>query len=360
METINLKTAAIILDRAFQEATLLEDNIGNAIDSILQGSHKTYRYILVTALLAKAENEKINIFALQKGDGKKGKYDARSLCHKVVVPFETLKLPHCLGGSNEPYLNKPARFVMLSSDNAVRAGKDKQTLLALIDLLSQIKTSEQAYTYLKSAMSRMKKNHEDYISKFSIGDALIDLSGFSQFVLDYIYAITNKTLDGEVCPLIVAQLEKMYLGHKYRIEPHKVNESGSSSKEIGDIDIYDKDGVLVNSIEVKDKNFTVQDVMHAITKFREASLTASMFVYGKNVTFDEQEVFAALKEVGRNGHFCCLVSILNYAKMRIADLKSLTINEFVDGLLKFAEVINAKDDTINEIKKISKKIFDEK
>jgi len=166
-------------------------------------------------------------------------------------------------------------------------------------------------------------------------------------------------MDGEVCPLIVAQLEKMYLGHNYRIEPHKVNESGSSSKEIGDIDIYDKTGTLVNSIEVKDKDFTVQDVMHAVEKFREASLSSSMFVYGKNVIFDERNVYAALKGIGRNGHFCCLVSILNYAKMRIADLKSLTINEFVDGLLQFAKVINAKDDTINEIKKISKKIFDE-
>lgn len=360
METINLKTAAIILDRAFVEATFLDDNIGNAIDNILQGSHKTYRYIMITALLAKAENEKINILALQKGDGKSGKYDARSLCHKVVVPFETMKLPHCLGGSNEPYLNKPARFAMLSPNNSVRLGKDKQTLLALIDVLTQIRTSEQAYAYLKSAMFRMKINHEDYISKFSVGDALIDLSGFSQFVLDYIYAITNKTLDGEVCPLIVAQLEKMYLGHNYRVEPHKVNESGSSSKEVGDIDIYDKKGELVNSIEVKDKDFTVQDVMHAVTKFREASLSSSMFIYGKRVNFDEKEVFTALREIGRNGHFCCLISILNYAKMRIADLKSLTINEFVDGLLKFTEVINAKDDTINEIKKISKEIFDEK
>lgn len=358
METVNLKTAALILDRAFQEQAFQDDNIGNAIDNILSGSHKTYRYILVTALLAKAENEKINILALQKGDGKKGKYDARSLCHKVIVPFETLKLPHSLGGSNEPFLNKPARFVTLSANNAVRAGNDRQTLLALIDTLSQIKTSEQAFTYLKSAMSRMNKNHEEYISKFSVGDALIDLSGFAQFVLDYIYAITNKTMDGEVCPLIVAQLEKMYLGHNYRIEPHKVNESGSSSKEIGDIDIYDKKGKLVTSIEVKDKNFTVQDVMHAITKFREASLTTSMFVYGKNVNFNEQEVYSALKEIGRDGHFCCLVSILSYAKMRIADLKSLTINEFVDGLLQFAKVINAKDDTINEIKKIAKKIFD--
>lgn len=358
MATINIKTAALILERAFKESAFLDDSIGKTLDRILQGTHKTYRYILVTALLAKAVNEDVNILSLQKGDGTAGKYDARSLCHKVVVPFEALKLPHCLGGSNEPYLNKPARFVSLSPDNAVRTGKDKQTLLSLIDSLSQIKTSEQAFLYLKSAMFRMKKNHDEFISKFSVGDALIDLSGFAQLVLDYIYAITDKTLEGEVCPLIVAQLEKMYLGHNYRVEPHKVNESGASSKEVGDIDVYDKNGTLVYSIEVKDKDFTVHDVMHAMAKFQDASLSTSMFVYGKNVSFNEDEVFAALKDIGRNGHFCCLISILNYAKLRIADLKTLTINEFVDGLLQFARVINAKDDTVNEIKKITKSIFE--
>ena len=164
-------------------------------------------------------------------------------------------------------------------------------------------------------------------------------------------------MEGEVCPLIVAELEKMYLGTNYTVRPHNVNESGASSKEVGDIDVYDKEDSLVYSIEVKDKTFTKHDVVHAITKFKNAGLTTSMFVYGKNVTFEEQEVFKYLKEVGREGHYCCLISILNYAKLRICDLKELTVRDFVNGLLKFAKVINAKDDTVNIIKDIANKIF---
>lgn len=123
MASIDLKTAALILDRAFIKPKQPIGSKGLLIEKILHGSHKTYRYILVNALLAKAANENINILSLQKGDGTDGKYDARTLCHKVIVPFETLKLPGCLGGSNEPFLNKPARFVKLSTDNAVRKGK---------------------------------------------------------------------------------------------------------------------------------------------------------------------------------------------------------------------------------------------
>lgn len=37
-------------------------------------------------------------------------------------------------------------------------------------------------------------------------------------------------MDGEVCPLVVAELERLYLGKDYKVVPHKVNESGSSSK----------------------------------------------------------------------------------------------------------------------------------
>lgn len=357
MASIDFKTASLILDRAFVEAESANDKISQRISDILRGTHKTYRYILVTALLAKATHEEINLLSLQKGDGENGKYDARSLCHKVLVPFETLQLPGCLGGSNEPFLNKPARFVSLSLTNAVRRGKDLHILSDVIEVLSEIPDSSNAYKYLKSALAVMKELSKEYVSKFSVGDSLIDISEFSQLVLDYIYTITEQSLEGEVCPLVVAQLEQMYLGKDFKVEPHKVNQSGASSKEVGDIDVYDKNRKLVYSIEVKDKDFSKQDVVHAITKFKQADLNTSLFVYGKNVFFDEDEVFQLLKEIGREGHYCCLISILHYAKLRICDLKILTIRDFVDGLLKFAKVINAKDDTINVIKNIANKIF---
>lgn len=357
MASVDFKTAYLVLEQALAEAETLDDDISRTIQTVLTGTHKTYRYILVNALLAKATNEKINALSLQKGDGKGGKFDARSLCHKVVVPFEKLQLPGCLGDSNEPFLNKPARFVSLSLTNAVRAGKDREALENLITILSQISTSEQAYTYLKVAMAVLKKNHEAYLKKFSVGDILLDVSEFSQLVLDYIYKITDHTLEGEVCPLVVSVLEQFYLGSDYRVVPHKVNESGSSSKEVGDIDVFDSEGTLVNAIEVKDKTFSEQDVVHAVTKFRMAHINSCMFIYGKKVTFDEDAVYSTLKKIGREGHYCCLISILNYAKMRISDLKTISVREFVDGLLKFSKAINAKDNTINTIKEIASHIF---
>lgn len=358
MASVDLKSASLILDRALTEAKFVDDKIGNLISSILYDNHKTYRYVLVTALLAKSTNGEIDTLSLQKGDGRNGRYDARSLCHKVIVPFETIKLPGCLGGSNEPFLNKPARFEYISLDNAVRSRHDKNILANVIYVLSNIKTTATAYKYLCSATYNLKEISSSYISRYSIGDSLIDTSEFSQLVLDYVYQITEHSLEGEVCPLVVSQLEQMYLGKDFKVESHKVNQSGASSKEVGDIDIYNKEKQLVYSIEVKDKDFTAQDVLHAIKKFRQADLNTSLFVYGRNVSFDKKETNKVLKQSGLEGHFCCLISILHYSKLRIADLKTISIRDFVNGLLSFSKAINAKTETIDVIKRIANEIFD--
>ena len=67
-----------------------------------------------------------------------GAYDARTVCHKVIVPFEMEVLDKALGGSNEPFLNKPARFPELDKNNAVRRGNDQAILNALCDNLPRV------------------------------------------------------------------------------------------------------------------------------------------------------------------------------------------------------------------------------
>ena len=87
--------------------------VSSLIDFVLDNTHLTYKYILVTALASKAADESINPLALQAGSALPGSYDARSVCHGVIVKFEMTELGKALGGSNEPYLNKPARFIMV-------------------------------------------------------------------------------------------------------------------------------------------------------------------------------------------------------------------------------------------------------
>ena len=109
--------AAAVLQTAYTQATIsptTECKYKDFIDYVIDNTHLTYKYVLFTALLSKSTDESVNALCLQKHSTLPGAYDARTVCHKVIVPFEMETLKKALGGSNEPFLNKPARFPELS------------------------------------------------------------------------------------------------------------------------------------------------------------------------------------------------------------------------------------------------------
>ncbi len=349
----------VIVDKARARNVLLtaywkkkeqKDVLGKSIREVITGSHKTYRYVLVTGLLAKATEKAVDPLSLQAKDASDGAYDARSIAHKVLVPFEREHLPNSLGNSNEPYLNKPARFPRLSLDNAVRKGGDRIILEKTISILSQMNTVAKALKYLKSALSVMEEVSREFNKKYEIDDTGIEPDKTAQSILDYVCRLVDKPCEGEICPIVVSTLESLYQPKTLTVRPHKVNESGSSSKEIGDIDITNAKGKVLTSIEVKDKNFGKEDVEHAIRKFRAAGLKRTMFVYGKNVTFDHISVYQLAARYGRMDCYCCVISILDYAKLRLYSIDDIDLRSFESSLLCVAKCINAKDSTIEWIK----------
>ena len=348
---VSREDASKVLQEAFKNPVEQTDSIGRAIRDVLRGTHKTYKYVLFTAILAKATNENVDILSIQAGDDSVGAYDARSLCHKVVVPFERDYIPHSLGDSNEPYLNKPARFPRISLENAVRNGNDYQTLKSLVDTLPQIKTKDDAKKYLSSAVHTLIEISKEYESKYKV-DVKISNEN-AQGVLDLIDTLTERACEGEMCPLIVASLESLRFP-KLIVVAHHVNECGASSKETGDIDVYrsvDGKKYLVSSIEVKDKDFSEQDVEHAISKFHSAELDRSLFVFGKKAHFSPASVYQVAARLGRIGVFCAVISIMEYAKMRLYEFgSSINPDVFVKRLMEYAQSINATEDTLQWIK----------
>ena len=71
------------------------------IEQVLGATDVTFKYILITGYLAKYINPSIHARALQVGSKLSEAYDARSLCHKVVVSFEKTH-GNLFGLSNEP------------------------------------------------------------------------------------------------------------------------------------------------------------------------------------------------------------------------------------------------------------------
>ena len=350
-ENIDKANAEKVLLSAFRTRCSKKDDISLKIQEVIQGTHKTYKYILVNGLLAKATNEKINALALQAGADLKGAYDARTLCHKVLVPFERNFLQNALGGSNEPFLNKPARFTHLSDTNAVRRGKDKETLDKLIHIFNSVTNSKQAKTYLSCALDflnqRIKEINALHNSSINYSPTLVE-------IYEFVYRFLEKSFEGQTSAIIVGSLEKIYhrrFSKNFEVKAHKVNQSGSSSKEIGDIDIF-KEGIFHYAIEVKDKDFNSHDLEHAFSKIISSQGIKGQFIYGINASFDKKEITERISRFEKDGFMVLIQDILTYSRTMIFKTDLNSKQEFIDTIIETAIEINSKSEVKSWIQEL--------
>ena len=313
------------------------------IKIIINGTHKTYRYILITALLAKSTSDLINPISIQASAPISGAYDARSLCHKVIVPFERKFLNGALGNSNEPFLNKPARCTHLSMDNPVRSGNDRLCLELLIETLTNIQRDEAkkclcyAISLLIEIGNKQKINNENLIRNFSTS---LELYHFMRRLLE-------KSCEGEICALLVGTMEKLFYSiydTNYHVICHKINESGSSSQEIGDIDIFYKN-TYYYSIEVKDKNFTSDDLDFALNKMFLANAISGAFIYGPRASFDKQSVQECILRYENEKFIVIFENIFDYLKYMLSRIFDLDFDKFRGLFDKTSNEMNIKSNT---------------
>ena len=113
MRRIETEAAQKVLLRAKKNRKKVKDTTGELIEKVLRGSHKTYRYILITALLAKSTNADIDALSLQAGDDSEGAYDARSLCHNESTILIALEVQMNLSLISQPGLQDYQKIMLL-------------------------------------------------------------------------------------------------------------------------------------------------------------------------------------------------------------------------------------------------------
>ncbi|CNL46873.1 restriction endonuclease, SacI family [Yersinia aldovae] len=311
------------------------------ISKVILGSHLTYRYILVTGLLAKATDNRVNPLVLQAKAAVDGAYDARSLCHSVIVgKVESEFLQGKLGASNEPFLNKPARFEIHSSKNAVRNGNDRLIQNISIDILKSASTQEIAFSMLVDAMHLTLQRSNRFMTV---------KAGYYFDFTKFMYDILEQPCDGESCAIISA-LSLLILAedNKWKVKIHPVNQAGSSSKEILDIDVY-KDSKPILSIEVKDKRFSLHDVHHAVNKARSAEVNNVIFIKGPRADFKDFLESDAVREARELGVFLSFINVTSFASTCYSlsgCINSDNLIHYINGILKS---IRAKDKTVAHV-----------
>ena len=325
------------------------------IEDVILGKHLTYRYILTTAILSKSTNTNCNPLALQAGSSLTGAYDARSICHGVLVPIERELLGGKLGESNEPFLNKPARYPELSTSNAVRRGNDSILLNKSIEVLSALTSAEHAYQCLKDCIyfifQRQSRNLTDYLSP---NTTECPQSSFIEFA----NLLISESFEGESCALLVG-LTYNILGYSqtrtFNVRVHKVNQAGSSSNEISDIDVYEKN-TLVHTIEVKDKQFTPEDVEHAIRKAVLAGSYSLVFAVGPRGVLQGSAYRDLIRYWTTQGVNLYFVEVMSLFVSILSTSPNITQAEFLELINYHANQAKVKDDTFNHIIHCTRKL----
>lgn len=343
----------------FQEAIAIAQDItivipttlwDHNITTIVQGKHLTFRYLLVTALLGKATNPEVNALALQAGADLEGAYDARSLCHGVVVPMERRLLNRAIGGSNEPFLNKPARFPSISLNNAVRAGRDRILLEILHQVLSEIKTADQAFNglchALRQALEKQETQRERIPQVAESADAYFN-------IIKFIEAFLTRSIEGQIPAIVTGTLLSLHFEQfeDYSVQVHPVNQSGASSNEIADIDIK-KNGNPFLSIEVKDKPFNEQDVDHAAFKASQYGLNCITFIIGMQGRYIGESIEQVTQSVFQSSNVNVIfVELDPFLRSLLALCPNLTYAQFLTKLQASAIVSRAKDEVYEQIER---------
>lgn len=332
------------LEKASADNFSPSSKIKEELQTILNGSHLTYKYILVNALLAKSTLSNINILCLQKKSLLPGAYDARSLCHKVLVPFERNFLNGALGRSNEPFLNKPARYTELSLGNAVRKGKDYELLTLLYNALPTLETQEDAFSALTDSiyylLSIAEINEEIYnveqTSKISPNTA-------ESFIEDLLV----KSFGGESLVLAIGTLITLLCKSSSNndvVNTHIVNQSGASSKEISDIDVYRNNKILY-TIEAKDKTFSPEDVEHAFTKVAKAGINRMMFITGPRATLSSGSYEDLIEKASSLGVYLTFSSYSAFTKYILSLIDFSTLDNFFETIMEIHKDARLKDES---------------
>ena len=346
--------AAAKLNAAYDEAQKVITSTckhKDFIDFVIDNTHLTYKYVLFTAILSKATDESINALCLQKKSELPGAYDARTICHKVIVPFEMEVLDKALGGSNEPFLNKPARFPELSKTNAVRRGNDQIILNSLCDNLPLITTSTDAYECLVYLLSKLIsiKNIKAKMTTFTIEKT----ANLPARLVAYMEKALEHSYEGEVLTLLVAgAYHLMYNEPNATVEVHPVNQSGASSREVSDLDIY-VDGSLVASNELKDKDYVETDVRHAADKVLAAGGTKMLFVEGPRANAQGNFTSDIENEYLDKNFLLRVISYRNLLSTMVGSIDKIDTEEFMHFIIETARNTKFKEEAIDYLMKLA-------
>lgn len=262
-----------------------------ALRDILTAKDVTYKYILITGLLGKRTNPHIHPRALQARSSLPGAYDARSLCHSVLVSFEKSK-GNLFGLSNEPFLNKPARHPEHDKNNLQL--KNKRLAGLTHDLLESAHRAgaSQVEVMLVSSLRIARDQMAVPVA------ASANIRGNYPHVVNFVQSFLEDTNGGARLVAVVGTFLTL-LNPSDSVQAFPPSYSDKFAKTAGDIELH-SGGALLSAYECKHRPLTPDDIHHGVRKARERAMPEYGFVHAAGLEAGKEgEIVAAIEAVSK-------------------------------------------------------------
>lgn len=282
------------------------------IRDCLRSSSVSYHYVLPTQLLAKCVDHNLNAHALQAGYNAAGAFDARTVAHDVIVPFDRNN-HRVLGGSPEPYVNNPLRVPAVTpefgSNQKVRA--DWEKLVAVLDAVENSGSELFAQQVFDQVLHEIYRMLEAVVVTYPTPNR-ISLDQTYQVVQKYLAAKSGGERMEAMCTALFQTIGRRF-GLFDEVRREKVNAPDFPSGMAADIECRLR-GRVVLLVEVKDRLLTLIQLDTTLDAARAAHISEILFVaeQGKDPV-DEPGITARIASEYTSGQNIYVTNFADFA-----------------------------------------------
>lgn len=276
-------------ESSYVDQYVLKQGLRQVISADKYGT-RTFKYILLTNVLAKAVNPEVNALALKDSSELKGSFNSGGLATDVVTDWEKDNGER-LGGSNEPRTNSVYyRQAELNTDYEVRNDDLYQTMIRVLSELEEQTASGDLdpMDMLRQTLYEVSRLEPTTVSYTNPPD--VSYLELEEIVREY---LTESSTGERLAAVTAGVLDAQYFfadRDEVYIKVEHVNVADENSNAAGDVEVFETDAEEDHLLaaEVKDKPATKTDIQHSIAAGREHELDEYLFIAGQGFRSDDE------------------------------------------------------------------------
>ena len=296
------KTLVAAMESGESVDPLLRDRAGlrDSIVSCLTSQIKSHHYVLPTQVLSKCVDASLDSHSLQASYDEPGAFDARTVAHKVIVPFDQ-ENHRVLGGSAEPYVNNPLRCPAVTNEfrNQQKNKTDWDRLVAVLDAVEQQSApdfTEKVFGQILAEIYRLLAN----VQVLYPTPNRVSLAQTTGVIKEFTAIRSGGDRIEAVCTAIFRAIASEF-GLFDEVRRQKVNVADAVSGMGADIECRLK-GQVILLVEVKDRLLTLTQVDAKLDVARAKKISEILFLAEQGIAgADRPQVQERIKDEFASG-----------------------------------------------------------